>query len=117
MRTIQILIASILVCASVFGLAFTTHAAGSKAGGVTDATFSNVIMNVGADETERNLTWYSNYKTTGEVQYAKYTGAGFPSVYSTAPARVADTNEEGSYSYKATMTGLEANTTFNTCTD
>ena len=112
MRTIQILLASVLVIASFFTMAFTSFAAGEKASGISDATFSDVIMNVGADETERNITWYSNYKTTGEVQYAKYTGESFPSVYSTAPARVADTNEEGSYSYKATMTGLEANTTY-----
>ena len=112
MRTIQILIAFILVCASFFGLAFTSHASGAKAGGVTDAEFTDVIMNVGSDETERNLTWYSNYKTTGEVQYAQYTGGSFPSVFSTVPARVADTNEEGYYSYKATLTGLEANTTY-----
>ena len=112
MRTIHILLASVLVIASFFTMAFTSFAAGEKASGITDATFSDVIMNVGANETERNVTWYSNYKTTGEVQYAKYTGTSFPSVYSTAPARVADANEEGHYSYKATITNLEANTTY-----
>ena len=112
MRTTQILLATILAIASIFTMAFTSFAAGEKASGVTDATFSDIIMNVGADETERNITWYSNYNTTGAVQYAKANGTNFPSVYSTVPARVAEANEEGHYSYKATLTNLEANTTY-----
>ena len=113
MRTIQIILASIIVCASIFGLAFTSYAAsGSKASDVTDATFSDIIMNVGADETERNVTWYSNYNTTGEVQYAKSNGTSFPMSYSRVPARVTAANEDGSYVYKATMVNLEPNTTY-----
>ena len=112
MKTLQIILASLLALSSLFILTFTAFAAGEKASGVTDATFSDVIMNVGGDETQRNITWYSNYNTTGEVQYAKANGSSFPSSYKTAPARVAAANEEGSYSYKATMTDLEENTTY-----
>ena len=112
MRTIHILLASVLAIVSIFALTITSFAAGEKATGITDATFSDVIMNVGKDETERNLTWYSNYNTTGAVQYAKATGSSFPSVYSTAPARASEANEAGSYVYKATITSLEPNTTY-----
>ena len=112
MRTIQILLASALAVVSLFTLSFTSFATGTKAGEITDATFSDVIMNVGANETERNITWYSNYNTAGAVQYATASGASFPSVYSTAIARVTEANESGSYVYKATLTGLEPNTTY-----
>ena len=112
MRTIQILLASALAVVSLFTLSFTSFATGTKAGEITDATFSDVIMNVGANETERNITWYSNYNTAGAVQYATASGASFPSVYTTAIARVTEANESGSYVYKATLTGLEPNTTY-----
>ena len=108
-----ILLVLALVIACLFSVMIISHAA--NASDVTDATFADVIMNVGKDETERNLTWYSNYDTNGEVQYAKaenMTGNSFPATYSTAKARVSATNEKGSYAYKATIKNLEANTKY-----
>lgn len=34
----------------------------------TDADFTDVLMNVGFDETERNLSWYSKSKGAAEVR-------------------------------------------------
>jgi len=76
------------------------------------AEFTDVIMNVGADQSERNLTWYSQYDTEGEVRYAKSANGTLPEVYSTVPAVAVKATKPGYYSYKATMTGLEANSTY-----
>ena len=79
--------------------------------------FSNVIMNVGSDETKRNITWYSHVFTDGEVRYAQKTdmaGDAFPDVYQTAKA-VAVRTVGGEYSYKASLMSLEENTDYVYC--
>ena len=108
----HIFIAVVLVCVLFLSLAVFSMA--STSASVTDATFSSVIMNVGADESQRNITWYSNYQTTGEVRYAKAPtdNGDFPAEYSVAPAIVVKTTTPGYYSYKATMINLEANTSY-----
>lgn len=81
------------------------------------ALVSNVILNVGSNETQRNITWYSNIFTEGEVRYAKVSdmsGGEFPSVYKTAKA-VAVRTVGGEYSYKATLMSLEENTDYVYC--
>ena len=101
-----------LILACLFSFVIVAHAVEEKS---TDTVFTDVIMNVGKDETERNVTWYSNYDTEGEVQYARVddmTGGEFPAEYSTARARVSATNENGSYAYKATLRNLEADTRY-----
>ena len=109
-----VLLALILVFACAFSFVVIAQAQNASTG-ITDATFTDVIMNVGSDATERNLTWYSNYDTTGWVQYAKaedMDGDAFPQEYKSAKARVAKASEKGSYVYKTTMRGLEANTEY-----
>ena len=111
MTGILLVFALIIVC--LFSFVIVSHAI--DASEATDATFTDVIMNVGKDETERNVTWYSNYDTEGEVQYARVddmTEGEFPAEYSTARARVSATNENGSYAYKATLRNLEADTRY-----
>ena len=111
MTGILLVFALIIVC--LFSFVIVSHAI--DASEATDATFTDVIMNVGKDETERNVTWYSNYDTEGEVQYARaddMTGGEFPAEYSTARARVSATNENGSYAYKATLRNLEDDTRY-----
>ena len=111
MTGILLVFALIIVC--LFSFVIVSHAI--DASEATDATFTDVIMNVGKDETERNVTWYSSYDTEGEVQYARVddmTGGEFPTEYSTARARVSATNENGSYAYKATLRNLEADTRY-----
>lgn len=79
-----------------------------------DVSFSTVMMNVGADETKRNLVWYSNRKAEGEIRWVKASelvDGKLPSVYKSASAIVNDTTGDG-YSYKATIFGLEENTEY-----
>ena len=74
--------------------------------------FENVIMNVGADESERNLTWYSQFETVGEVRYGISTDGDLPEEYMTVPAVASSASKQGFYSYKATLVGLEENSTY-----
>ncbi len=77
--------------------------------------FTNLIMNVGADQSERNLTWYTQYDTEGEVRYAKSTDGTLPLSYSTVKATAVKAAKPGYYSYKTTMVGLEENSTYVYC--
>ena len=53
MTGILLVFALIIVC--LFSFVIVSHAI--DASEATDATFTDVIMNVGKDETERNVTW------------------------------------------------------------
>jgi len=66
-------------------------------------TLTSLIMNVGADETERNLAWYATREADAYVMYGK---ADEP-LDKTAPAVCSKTITLGLYSYKATLTGIE----------
>lgn len=55
MKMLSVLLAFILLFACVFSFAILAQAQ-SSAADVTDAVFTDVIMNVGVDETERNIT-------------------------------------------------------------
>lgn len=76
----------------------------------------SLVMNVGADETELYLNWYSNSGTTGTVQWAKKAdlaeGEEFPTVCKEFTAVTAAASKSGYYSNKADITGLEANTEY-----
>ena len=61
MEKTTIILAIALIFTCLFAFAITAYAAENTK--ITDAKCTDIIMNVGADETERNLTWYSNYKT------------------------------------------------------
>lgn len=67
----------------------------------------NIALSMGADETERNITWYEPYdSSTASVQYAVKDGDTFPTSYSTATATVTAATDQG-YNYcKATLTNL-----------
>ena len=72
-----------------------------------DVLFSNVLLNVGTDESERRITWYSNREGFGEVHYAKAsdgTDGEFPTSYQTSKASVHITSTDDT-SYKASLTG------------
>jgi hypothetical protein len=75
-----------------------------------------VALNIGADETERMLTWYSDSESAGEVQLAHaedVAGDVFPAnpIASFEAVREAS-SVEGFASFKATVTGLEADTEY-----
>ena len=78
--------------------------------------FDDVVMSVGSDETERNLTWYTRSTDAGEVQVAKaedMNGDKFPDTYSTFSATTEKAvNSPGEYSNKATISSLLENTEY-----
>ena len=73
----------------------------------------NIALTMGADETQRNITWYEPYESsTASVQYAVKDGDAFPASYSTATATVTGAIDQG-YNYcKATLTNLVADTDY-----
>lgn len=78
--------------------------------------FDDVVMTVGADETERNLTWYTFSDAKGEVQLAKVSdmrGDSFPAEYISFSAdTVRAGNSPCEYTNKATLIGLLENTEY-----
>ena len=82
---------------------------------VFETVQKSVILMVGSDETSRNLTWYANVDTAGNVQWAKQSDMQdglFPAQYNEAAATSIATNDAGFYSNQATMTNLEENTAY-----
>ncbi len=107
-------ILKILFAFLLCSMLFSTIAIAATVNGatVTDATFSSVVMNVGADETQRNLTWYSQYDAPAEVHYAKSQNGSFPTEYSVSKASSVKATKSGYYSYKATLYNLEENSSY-----
>ena len=80
-----------------------------------EPTQKSVILNVGSDESSRNLTWYADTDTAGEVQYAlksSMAAGEFPAEYQTVTAGVTAANDAGFYSNQATIGGLQENTEY-----
>ena len=69
---------------------------------------TNISLSMGADESQMNFTWYSALEDASltVADNAGLTGGR------TVAAAVASANEEGMYSCKAVVTGLEAGTTY-----
>lgn len=80
-----------------------------------NAVQKSVILTVGSDEAERNVTWYTDTAQKGEVQYAKkanMVNGEFPETYLTAEASSTLSNDEGFYSNQAVMPSLDENTEY-----
>jgi hypothetical protein len=77
------------------------------------AELSDIVMTVGADETERGMTWYSNLDTVQEVQLAVAPAAGteFPAT-STSFKATGGATTSGEQRRSATITGLAENTDY-----
>jgi hypothetical protein len=81
------------------------------------AAVTDLNLNIGADETQRNLTWYSTSGQAETVQVAKKsdaTGTDFPVAKATSFTAVSgDTTAGGGQrSQKATISGLQENTAY-----
>jgi hypothetical protein len=75
---------------------------------------SDLVMTVGADETSRNLTWYSNNDSAQQVQVAKasdMTGTAFPAT-STSIDATGGVTSSGEQRRSATITGLAENSDY-----
>lgn len=103
---------------AAFGLAACMSAAALPvcAADTDGGKADSIVLNVGSDETELYLNWYSNSGTTGTVQWARKAdlmeGEEFPAVYQEFAAVTAPSSKSGYYSNKANITDLEANTEY-----
>ena len=82
-----------------------------------DAPQSSIALSVGADETERYITWYTQASGIGIVYYMKASELSGDKLYKEdadyAVAEVAaSTNKSGYYYFQAVMDGLEAGETY-----
>lgn len=78
------------------------------------AELSDIVMTVGADETSRSITWYSNVDTEQEVQVglaAAATGGQFPTTATSFPATGGQTTS-GELNRSAVITGLAESTDY-----
>ncbi len=75
-----------------------------------------VLLNVGASESERNLSWFSSSKAAGEVRLVKakeVQNGEFPDEYSVFSVKSSlATNLVARFAKAATLTGLEENTEY-----
>ena len=76
---------------------------------------TDIALNMGADETEMNITWYSNAAGTGTVKLTKQSdlvGNAMPESAKTFSATGVASSQTGYNSYQTTMTGLEPDTAY-----
>jgi len=77
-------------------------------------TISDVVLTVGADESERGLAWYSDSGTAEEAQVApssQVTAAGFPATASSFPSASGPATSGDTW-HHATITGLAPSTSY-----
>ena len=78
---------------------------------------SQVVLTVGTDETEVNVTWYTSGEGTNRLQYAEagadYVTGVMPDDYEQVKAQSTETGAyEGYRSNSVTLTGLKKGTTY-----
>ncbi|MDR0571019.1 MAG: phosphodiester glycosidase family protein [Clostridiales Family XIII bacterium] len=79
------------------------------------AAVKNVVLNIGATESRRNVVWYGDSAAAGEMRLAlksSMTGDAFPTEYQTFNAVRTASGVSGFGSYQATAIGLTANTEY-----
>ncbi|MEU8629622.1 metallophosphoesterase family protein [Streptomyces sp. NPDC048669] len=88
----------------------------SPAVAAESATLSGIVLGVGANETQRTVSWYSSADTAQKVQLAptaQLTGGEFPAgsaVFDALGAK--NIAASGGYNRSATLTGLKENTAY-----
>ncbi|TGO05106.1 purple acid phosphatase family protein [Serinibacter arcticus] len=78
-------------------------------------TVSDVVLNVGSDETTRNVAWYLNDVADGEVQWAPasaYDGVTFPANATSTPSARTGQTHDGRFYHHATMGPLTENASY-----
>lgn len=78
-------------------------------------TVNSVVLGVGANETQRLVTWYSNSARSGEIELARASaqrGSRFPQWHESFPAISTTSSVAGFCSFKATVTGLRSDTDY-----
>lgn len=78
------------------------------------ASFDNLVMTIGGDESARNLTWYTDVDEAQYVQYAvaPASGTDFPADSATTVEASGGETTSGEQNRRATLEGLSENTTY-----
>lgn len=86
-------------------------------GETTDNGISQIVLTVGAEESEVNVTWYTTTPGTNRLQYAKIDEEGaaldeMPENYEQCNAKTTASSYEGYYTNSVTLKGLEADAAY-----
>ncbi|MET9874354.1 metallophosphoesterase family protein [Actinacidiphila glaucinigra] len=88
----------------------------TSASAADTATLSGIVLGVGANETQRTVTWYSSADTAQQIQVAptaQVTDGQFPAGSATFDAiGAANIATSGGFNRHATITGLKENTQY-----
>ncbi|MFB7289954.1 purple acid phosphatase family protein [Actinacidiphila glaucinigra] len=88
----------------------------TQASAADTATLSGIVLGVGANETQRTVTWYSSADTAQQIQVAptaQVTDGQFPAGSATFDAiGAANIATSGGFNRHATITGLKENTQY-----
>lgn len=74
--------------------------------------FTDVVLTVGKDQAERNVTWYSTSSADAAVYYAPVSLIGSGTSMTSYATATSASNKPGYYSLKASMSGLEPDTDY-----
>ena len=115
MKKLSIIILSVLLCIMTLSVSSVSYAAGSRAGGF-DSSVYNIVLGVGANETERNIAYFSTSSARGQIRIASVSdmaGGVFPNEYKTVYAKSRpSSNATDVYVKSATISGLSENTKY-----
>lgn len=82
---------------------------------VTPPKFTNIVLQLGKNESEINFTWYSISDTDGYIKYAKITelvDGKLPADAAVVRASRTESKKVNYYANKATITGLDPSTVY-----
>lgn len=83
------------------------------AGEEPGASYSDVVLTIAADESARNVTWYTNTDTEQVLQYAVAgVGEAFPTGGITTVEATGGVTTSGEYNRRAALTDLAENTSY-----
>jgi hypothetical protein len=81
----------------------------------TPTKVSDIVLTIGADESKRNVTWYSDTDTAQVVEFARasdQTGSAFPADKATSSAATGGSTTSGEFRRSAGIEGLAENTAY-----
>lgn len=83
------------------------------AGEEAPVSYTDLVLTIGADESARNVTWYTNSDTEQVLQYAPGSSvAQFPTTGITTVAASGGTTSSNEFNRRAAVTGLAENTSY-----
>ena len=83
--------------------------------GLSPPQHTNIVIQLGRDDSELNFTWYSLNSAIGEIRWAKASDCDngeLPATYFYAAAQRTNSKKTNYYANKATISGLQSNTDY-----